>query len=161
MENGKEDEIELSPPKNIKLARGKHRRTRSLSMNRPTTPLGAPLGQIELEQAQVKINIQEEPPSKLASTVQARLKRNSFDYTIRSMKLKDISTVCHLGNSIFTASEFPNMYRTWDDFTVLENFGGDPDFCSVAENENKSQVIGFLIGGIMTKSNVGSRGCIQ
>jgi hypothetical protein len=60
------------------------------------------------------------------------------------MKLKDISTVYHLGNSIFTASEFPNMYRTWDDFTVLENFGGNPEFCFVAETEtaeNASQVI--------------------
>jgi ribosomal protein S18 acetylase RimI-like enzyme len=160
-DDNKDDEIELSPHKNVKLARGKHRRSRSLSMNRPTIPLGAPLGQIALEQAQVKINIQEEPPSKLASTVQARQKRRSFDYTIRPMKLKDISTVYHLGNSIFTASEFPNMYRTWDDFTVLENFGGNPEFCFVAENENASQVIGFLLGGIMTKSNVGSRGYIQ
>jgi ribosomal protein S18 acetylase RimI-like enzyme len=161
-------ETNLSPP-NSKLARGKHRRSRSLTMNRPTIPLGTPLGKIiALEQAQVEIDVQE-PPSKLASTVQARRKRKSFHYTIRPMKLKDISTVYQLGNSIFTASEFPNMYRTWDDFTVLENFGGNPDFCFVAEHGNaedasQQQVtttIGFLLGGIMTKSNVGSRGYIQ
>jgi hypothetical protein len=80
-----EDEIELlSPPRtNSKLARGKkHKRSRSLTMNnRPTIlPLGAPLGNnTELEQAQVKIDLQEEPPSKLPkSTVQARRQRQSF-----------------------------------------------------------------------------------
>jgi ribosomal protein S18 acetylase RimI-like enzyme len=160
------DDIELSPP-SPKLARGKHKRSRSLTMNRSTIPLRDPLGETELEQARVKIDVQE-PNSKLASTLQARRKRKAFDYTFRPMKLKDISTVYHLGNSIFTASEFPNMYRTWDDFAVLENFGGNPDFCFVAETEseaetgeNESQVIGFLLGGIMTKSNVGSRGYIQ
>ena len=65
------DEIELSLP-SPKLARGKkYKWSQSLTMNRSTIILGSPLGKTELEQARVKIDIQE-PPSKLASTVQAR-----------------------------------------------------------------------------------------
>lgn len=84
----------------------------------------------------------------------------SSSLTIRSMKLRDLATVFELGNTIFTASEFPNLHRTFDDFAVVENFAASPDFCFVAEAEDGS-LIGFLMGEALTKANVGTRGYIQ
>jgi ribosomal protein S18 acetylase RimI-like enzyme len=114
----------------IGLGRVKHRRSRSTSTNRATIPL--------------------RPPVELVST----------GVSIRPMTMKDIAPVYHLGNAIFTASEFPNMYRTWDDFAVVESFEGSPEFCFVAES-SQQEIIGFLLGHTMTKFNVGTRGYIQ
>jgi ribosomal protein S18 acetylase RimI-like enzyme len=77
------------------------------------------------------------------------------------MQLQDIATVFQAGNSIFTVSEFPNMYRTWDDFCVVENFESNPEFCFVAESNQK--VVGFLLGCSMIKKSISSsvRGYIQ
>lgn len=80
-------------------------------------------------------------------------------YTIRPMAFSDIRTVYKLGLTIFTSKEFPNMYRTWDDFGVVENFGSSREFCFVAES-NK-EIVGFLLGETLTKYNVGTRGYIQ
>ena len=86
-------------------------------------------------------------------------------YEVRPMKFEDLSTVFHLGNEIFTASEFPNMYRTWDDFAVVENFEGSSEFCFVAQavdnGNTDSTIIGFLLGETITKTKVGTRGYIQ
>ena len=54
-----------------------------------------------------------------------------------------------------------NMYRTWDDFAVVENFGGSPEFCFIAEAKNTHEVVGFLLGESMTKTSDGTRGYIQ
>jgi ribosomal protein S18 acetylase RimI-like enzyme len=150
----------------------KHRRSRSTTAtNRATIPLRSP---IELSttvlrstDATAGADSSTFPPKKEARTTETRQTRASLSFAIRPLRMKDIALVYHLGNNIFTASEFPNMYRTWDDFTVVENFEGSPEFCFVAESTSSSsassskEIIGFLLGQTMTKSIVGTRGYIQ
>jgi hypothetical protein len=107
---------------------------------------------------------------------------------IRPMNMADIADIYHLGNSIFTASDFPNLFRTWDDYTVVQNFESAPEFCFVAEatrpaedeseddsassakskasqkpvdKSDSTEVIAFLLGDSLTKRTCGTRGYIQ
>ena len=89
-----------------------------------------------------------------------RANTHNIDVKIEPMTMKDIASVFELGNCIFTANEFPNMYRTWDDFTVVEKFGSSPEFCFVARGAEDS-LVGFLLGETITKQQVGTRGYIQ
>jgi ribosomal protein S18 acetylase RimI-like enzyme len=181
--------LPLSPGTRVKLGlgRGKHRRIRSTSTNRATIPLrsalplelslsvsttdgtspmtltmGAGGTDIKRTDADTSVHATTARPKKEAKLAhaQTRQMRSSMLFTIRPLTMKDIAPVYHLGNAIFTANEFPNMYRTWDDFAVVENFEGSPEFCFVAESAKK-EIIGFLLGQTMTKSNVGTRGYIQ
>jgi ribosomal protein S18 acetylase RimI-like enzyme len=157
----------------------KHRRSRSMTATDPATiPLRSPTCTIKLSThstctdtdtddhaagADMDIATVASPPKKKkeARTTETRQMRTSVSFSIRPLTMKDIALVYHLGNTIFTANEFPNMYRTWDDFTVVENFEGSPEFCFVAEASSSKEIIGFLLGQTMTKSLVGTRGYIQ
>ena len=78
------------------------------------------------------------------------------------MAMKDVGPVYHLGNSIFTANQFPIMYRTWDDFTVVEHYEGSSTFCFVVETtQSPIEIIGFLLGTTVTKATAGTRGYIE
>ena len=70
--------------------------------------------------------------------------------TVRPMEIDDLATVFHLGEKLFTAKEVPNLYRTWDDFEVIDLFHSDSEFCLVAEAED--QIVGFALGTTLTKS---------
>ena len=97
--------------------------------------------------------------------------QNPAPYRIRQMELSDIHQVFQLGLNIFTAKEFPNMYRLWDDFAVIENLASSREFCYVAEAYDEDEpeesakknreVIAFILGETMTKYSVGTRGYIQ
>jgi len=67
------------------------------------------------------------------------------------MELADVSKVFHLGEKIFTAKEAQSHYRNWDEFTVVDFFNGDPEYCIVAEVESK--VVGFCLGTTIQKSS--------
>lgn len=82
-------------------------------------------------------------------------------YHIRQMEMIDINAVFELGLAIFTSKEFPNMYRLWDDFGVVENFASARELCYVAETTSKREIIAFLLGETITKYSVGTRGYIQ
>jgi ribosomal protein S18 acetylase RimI-like enzyme len=69
--------------------------------------------------------------------------------TIREMNLDDLALVYHLGEKLFTAREVPNLYRTWDQYEVVELFNSDSELCLVAESEGK--VIGFALGTTIEK----------
>ena len=105
------------------------------------------------------------PPRKVARTqVTTRSNKRAsvdIDYSIRSMRLADLALVYHLGNAVFTASEFPNLYRTWDDFSVIENYTSSPELCFVAQNNRNQEIVAFLLGETMSKANVENRGYIQ
>lgn len=105
-----------------------------------------------------------------------KLRSHNRKYRIRPMEMKDCAAVYQLGNSIFTASEFPNMYRTWDDFAVIANYSNSAEFCYVVigeisikdkdddnnyEDDENEEIIGFLLGDSITKTNLGTRGYIQ
>ena len=52
---------------------------------------------------------------------------------IREMDIDDLPKVFHLGEKLFMADKVPNLYRTWDEYKVVELFNADSDFCLVAE----------------------------
>ena len=68
---------------------------------------------------------------------------------IREMELEDIPKVFALGEILFTAEKWTNLYRSWDEYEILERFISDEDFCLVAEQDN--QIVGFTIGAIIHK----------
>lgn len=132
-----------------KNKRARHKRSKSLT-NRATMPL---LDSNEINKASEQY---EEESPKQHNT---RQKTRHGPISVRTMLMQDMSSVFHLGNSIFTAAEFPNMYRTWDDFSIVENFEGSPEFCFVATDKDK--IVGFLLGETLSKSTVATRGYIQ
>lgn len=48
----------------------------------------------------------------------------------RTMELRDAAAVFHLGEEVFNVDSFPQLYRTWDSFEVLEMVG---ELCIIAE----------------------------
>jgi ribosomal protein S18 acetylase RimI-like enzyme len=76
-------------------------------------------------------------------------KRPNID--IRQMEIDDVASVFHLGEELFTAEEVPTLYRTWDEYEVLTLFQGDPEYCLVAECDDK--IIGFCLGTTIEKNH--------
>jgi ribosomal protein S18 acetylase RimI-like enzyme len=68
---------------------------------------------------------------------------------IREMEIDDISSVYHLGESLFTSEEFPILYRTWDPYEVTDYFTSDPNYCLVAEAEGV--IVGFVLANTIEK----------
>jgi len=68
---------------------------------------------------------------------------------IRALELEDLARVYALGESLFTAELYPNLYRTWDEYGLVEFFAADEDTCFVAEADG--EVIGFLLGTLIDK----------
>jgi ribosomal protein S18 acetylase RimI-like enzyme len=68
---------------------------------------------------------------------------------IREMELKDVPEVFELGQKLFTAEEWPTLYRSWDDHELAQLFSTESETCLVAEADGK--VIGFALGRVMEK----------
>lgn len=68
---------------------------------------------------------------------------------IREMDIDDIAEVFHLGERLFTAAKWPNLYRSWDVYDLLTLFTSDGDFCLVAEIND--QIVGFALGSFLEK----------
>jgi len=68
---------------------------------------------------------------------------------IREMELKDVAAVFELGQKLFTAEEWPSLYRSWDDHELALLFSNDAETCLVAEADG--QVVGFALGRVMEK----------
>jgi ribosomal protein S18 acetylase RimI-like enzyme len=71
-------------------------------------------------------------------------------FKIREMDIDDVAQVFHLGERLFEAERLPNLYRTWDEFEVIELFNGDTENCLVAEAGD--EIVGFALGTTVTKS---------
>lgn len=69
---------------------------------------------------------------------------------IREMGIDDLAPVFHLGEKLFTSEEYPNLYRTWDEFEVTALFQSEPDLCTVADDEGR--IAGFLMGTTIEKA---------
>ena len=78
-----------------------------------------------------------------------RRKRKKAETSIRQMEIDDISSVYHLGESLFTSEEFPILYRTWDPYEVTDYFTSDPNYCLVAEAEGV--IVGFILANTIEK----------
>ncbi|MEM5785695.1 MAG: GNAT family N-acetyltransferase, partial [Syntrophobacteraceae bacterium] len=82
------------------------------------------------------------------------LKRKKANIIIREMEIDDIATVFHLGERLFTARNSPNLFRTWDEYEVINFFQNDSECCLVAETDDEAEeVIGFALGTTVTKSH--------
>ena len=68
---------------------------------------------------------------------------------IREMELKDVADVFELGQKLFTAEEWPTLYRSWDDHELALLFSNDSETCLVAEADGK--IVGFALGRVMEK----------
>lgn len=96
-----------------------------------------------------KVALRLKPPAKPLAraknkpTPRTRPKPKVAGLTIREMTLEDLSAVYALGERIFTA-DWPTLYRTWDEYEIVELFASDGDFCLVADRNG--QVVGFVLG---------------
>jgi ribosomal protein S18 acetylase RimI-like enzyme len=77
-------------------------------------------------------------------------KKKRYNIAIRRMEIDDVPKVFHLGEELFSAKLVPNLYRTWDEYEVVELFHSDSEFCLVAEIEE--DIIGFALGTTIEKS---------
>jgi ribosomal protein S18 acetylase RimI-like enzyme len=68
---------------------------------------------------------------------------------VREMELDDLAAVFHMGEKLFTAREAPNLYRTWDEYELIELFYADSELCFVAETDEK--IVGFALGTTIEK----------
>ena len=68
---------------------------------------------------------------------------------IREMELKDVAEVFELGQELFTAEEWPSLYRSWDDHELAQLFSTEAETCLVAEADGK--IVGFALGRVMEK----------
>lgn len=71
--------------------------------------------------------------------------------TISEIEFEDIIDIYNLGNKLFTADKWLNLYRTWDEYEILERYISDKEYCIVAKNNKK--VIGFALGALVEKKN--------
>ena len=76
-------------------------------------------------------------------------KRNASGITIREMELEDLPKVFALGEALFTAEKWPNLYRTWDEYELVDMFSSDGEFCLVAELHDT--LVGFTLGTLLEK----------
>eukprot|EP00123_Amoebidium_parasiticum_P016290 comp23374_c0_seq1/m.38674 comp23374_c0_seq1/g.38674 ORF comp23374_c0_seq1/g.38674 comp23374_c0_seq1/m.38674 type:complete len:510 (-) comp23374_c0_seq1:434-1963(-) len=71
---------------------------------------------------------------------------------VRQMELKDAAAVFHMGEKEY--SSFQQLYRTWDEYEVVDLLASDPEFCMVAEMEGedgKPQLVGFVLSSLTEK----------
>lgn len=68
---------------------------------------------------------------------------------IREMELRDVAAVFELGQKLFTADEWPSLYRSWDDHELAQLFSTEAETCLVAEADG--EIVGFALGRVMEK----------
>jgi len=68
---------------------------------------------------------------------------------IREMELRDVAPVFDLGQKLFTAEEWPSLYRSWDDHEIAQLFSTEAETCLVAEADGR--LVGFALGRVMEK----------
>ncbi len=69
---------------------------------------------------------------------------------IREMELEDLPAVFAIGEKLFTPDRWPNLYRQWDEYELVDLFASDGEFCLVAEQDDK--VVGFVMGTRSSRS---------
>lgn len=80
----------------------------------------------------------------------SRVKKEQLaNLTIRELELDDLSKVFALGERLFTAEEWPTLYRTWDEYELVTMFASDGETCLVAEYEEN--IVGFVLGTLIEK----------
>lgn len=80
---------------------------------------------------------------------EAEIRKKKETVNLREMTIDDLAPVFHLGEKLFTADTYPNLYRTWDEYEVIAYFQEAPEFCLVAEFKGK--LVGFVLGTTISK----------
>lgn len=70
---------------------------------------------------------------------------------IREMEIDDLAAVFHLGERLFKAETAQNLYRTWDQYEVVDLFSTNSEYCLVADVDD--EVAGFALGTTIEKDN--------
>jgi ribosomal protein S18 acetylase RimI-like enzyme len=68
---------------------------------------------------------------------------------IREMELRDVAEVFELGEKLFTADEWPSLYRSWHDHEIAQLFSTEAETCLVAVADDR--IVGFALGRVMEK----------
>ncbi len=68
---------------------------------------------------------------------------------IREIEIEDVSAVFALGERLFTSDRWLNLYRTWDEYEVVDLFSADGETCFVAIYQDV--VVGFALGSLIEK----------
>jgi ribosomal protein S18 acetylase RimI-like enzyme len=68
---------------------------------------------------------------------------------VREMTIEDIPGVYELGERLFPADKWPNLYRMWDEYQVVDLFASDRETCLVADHEGR--IVGFALGTVIDK----------
>ncbi|HQO02999.1 MAG TPA: GNAT family N-acetyltransferase [Spirochaetota bacterium] len=76
-------------------------------------------------------------------------KKRKPEIKIRTMEIEDIAPIFHLGEKLFTHDDAPNLYRTWDEYEVVEFFNSDSELCLVADDGTR--IVGFVLATIIDK----------
>lgn len=78
-------------------------------------------------------------------------RRQKPEIDVREMEIEDLAAVFNLGEKLFKARTMPNLYRTWDEYEVIDFFGSDTSDAYVADMDGK--IVGFALGYVVTKRN--------
>jgi len=70
---------------------------------------------------------------------------------IRAMELADLAAVFELGSRLFTAEDWPTLYRAWDDHDLTQLYASSAETCLVAGNTDTGRIVGFALGSMMEK----------
>ena len=50
---------------------------------------------------------------------------------------RDVASVFHIGETVFSSESYPQLYRTWSPYEVTDNLSTDGELCLVAEEVRK------------------------
>ncbi len=71
------------------------------------------------------------------------------------MTIDDLPGVFRLGERLFTLKGDPTLYRTWDEYELINFYSGDSGYCLIAEIDGGFG--GFCLGTIIDKRNTPHR----
>lgn len=66
------------------------------------------------------------------------------------MEIADLGAVFALGERLFRAEDYPNLYRAWEEYELLQHYATEPETCLVAELGG--EVVGFVLGSVIDKA---------
>ncbi len=77
-------------------------------------------------------------------------KKQDMQIKIKYMEIDDLAPAFHLGEKLFTLRAFPNLYRIWDEYEIIDFYHASSDYCFSAFADGK--LVGFLLGTVIEKT---------
>lgn len=76
--------------------------------------------------------------------------QDATEIEIREASIDDLSAIFHLGEMLFTAQDYSNLYRTWDEYEVTGLFNSESEHLLVADRGG--EIVGFAMGTVIDKA---------